>query len=475
MANILHVGGVKKSFPELAPYGHKVDTVQNGMIALNMLTLHHYDVVVIEDELPLLSPAKLIYEVHSFSERFPIIALIRNDKRRDEILTDFNHGLFGWFEPKTGSPEQLSKLINNAHEYHQFLNEISTKKDSNLSFHGFCGIIGISKAMQENFKLLLQIREKDVTTFLRGESGTGKNMTAKLLHSNGKRASKPFISVNCPAIPSELLESELFGHEKGAFTGAIDQKDGKFLLADGGTVFLDEIGDMSPSLQAKVLRVLESGEIERVGGAETMIVNVRVISATNKDIDKLIRDGEFREDLFHRLNVFPVTLPPLRERKGDIPLLSMMILKKLRIKYDMPVNYIGYEALELLQNYDWPGNVRELENTLERCLIISNNKYLMKDDIESVLAEGTSHSIAQKEIVPLSLEPIPIPEVAPPTSTVNPITHLEIQTLKDLERIAIIQGLERTKWNLSLTAKQLGISRMTLYRKLELHGLKNTN
>ncbi|MBT3840428.1 MAG: sigma-54-dependent Fis family transcriptional regulator, partial [Candidatus Marinimicrobia bacterium] len=216
-------------------------------------------------------------------------------------------------------------------------------------------------------------------------------------------------------------------------------------------------------------------EIERVGGAETMIVNVRVISATNKDIDKLIRDGEFREDLFHRLNVFPVTLPPLRERKGDIPLLSMMILKKLRIKYDMPVNYIGYEALELLQNYDWPGNVRELENTLERCLIISNNKYLMKDDIESVLAEGTSHSIAQKEIVPLSLEPIPIPEVAPPTSTVNPITHLEIQTLKDLERIAIIQGLERTKWNLSLTAKQLGISRMTLYRKLELHGLKNTN
>ncbi len=480
MAKILHVGGSQKSFPELSPFGHSVDTVQNGMIALSALSTHHYDVVVIEDELPLLNPAKLIFEINALSGRFPIIALIRKDERRNEIITDFDHDLFGWFEPKVGTPEQLSKLIDSAHEYHQFLDGLPEKMSQKLTFHGCCNIIGISKVMQENFRLLLQIQQKDVTTFLRGESGTGKNMTAKLLHSNGSRAKKPFISVNCPAIPSELLESELFGHEKGAFTGATDRKDGKFLVANGGTIFLDEIGDMSPSLQAKVLRVLESGEIERVGGAETMTVDVRVISATNQDLNTMIRDGKFRQDLFHRLNVFPVTLPPLRDRKGDIPLLSMMILKKLRKKYNMPVNYIGPEAMELLGKYDWPGNVRELENTLERCLLISDNKQLMKDDIASVLEEEAAHSQAQKQLptqhVAQNSEPTQSNDGnhdLPQSITKNPVITSEVKTLKELEREAITLGLERTKWNLSLTAKQLGISRMTLYRKLEQHDLRD--
>ena len=476
MAKILYVGGTKKSLPELSQFGHQVDTVQNGMIALSALSLHHYDAVVIEDELPLLKPTRLINEINSLPDRFPIIALIRNDIRRDEILTDFNQGLFGWFEPNIGTPEQLSDLIETANSYHQFLNDLPGKMKKELTFHGCFGIIGISKAMQDNFKLLLQIQERDVTTFLRGESGTGKNLTAKLLHFNGRRASKPFISVNCPAIPSELLESELFGHEKGSFTGATERKDGKFLVADGGTIFLDEIGDMSPSLQAKILRVLESGEIERVGGAETMIVDVRIISATNQNIDEMIREGKFRQDLFHRLNVFPVTLPPLRDRIGDIPLLSMMILKKLRKKYNMPMNYIRPEAIELLKSYEWPGNIRELENTIERCLLISNNKHLMKKDIESVLDDGVAHTQAQKQVAPSehkieSSAASPLAPVEPPVK--NPIVTNGIKSLKELEKEAIVLGLERTKWNLTLTSKQLGISRMTLYRKLEQHGLRN--
>lgn len=480
MAKILHVGGVKKSFPELSQFGHQVNTIQNGMMALSTLSIHHYDVVIIEDELPLLTSAKLIFEINALSDRFPIISLIRKDSRRDEILTDFGHDLFGWFEPKLGTPKQLSDLINTACDYHQFLDDLPNIMSQQLTFHGFGNIIGISKAMQDNFKLLLQIQEKDVTTLLRGESGTGKTMTAKLLHTNGSRASKPFISVNCPAIPSELLESELFGHEKGAFTGATDRKDGKFLVANGGTIFLDEIGDMSPSLQAKVLRVLESGEIERVGGAETMTVDVRVISATNQDLDKMIRDGKFRQDLFHRLNVFPVTLPPLKDRKGDIPLLSMIIIKKLQKKYNMPVNYIGPEAMELLGQYDWPGNIRELENTLERCLLISNNKHLMKEDIVSVLSDEAAHTQAQKQFSPSESLPVidstdtnGTPPTLPQATIVNPVVTHEVKTLKDLEKEAIVLGLERTKWNLTLTAKQLGISRMTLYRKLEQHGLRD--
>ena len=268
--------------------------------------------------------------------------------------------------------------------------------------------------------------------------------------------------------------------EKGAFTGATDRKDGKFLVANGGTIFLDEIGDMSPSLQAKVLRVLESGEIERVGGAETMTVDVRVISATNQDLDKMIRDGKFRQDLFHRLNVFPVTLPPLKDRKGDIPLLSMIIIKKLQKKYNMPVNYIGPEAMELLGQYDWPGNIRELENTLERRLLISNNKHLMKDDIVSVLSDEAAHTQAQKQFSPSESLPVidstdtnGTPPTLPQATIVNPVVTHEVKTLKDLEKEAIVLGLERTKWNLTLTAKQLGISRMTLYRKLEQHGLRD--
>ncbi|MBT3945908.1 MAG: sigma-54-dependent Fis family transcriptional regulator [Candidatus Marinimicrobia bacterium] len=483
MAKILHVGGTKKSFPELTPFGHSVDTVQNGLIALSALSLHNYDVVVIEDELPLLSPAKLIYEINSLSGRFPIIALIRKNERRNEILTDFGNDLFGWFEPKIGTPEQLSSLIDTAYDYHQFLDELPTKLGKKLTFQGCYNIIGISKAMQENFKLLLQIQEKDVTTLLRGESGTGKNLVAKLLHTNGTRSLKPFISVNCPAIPSELLESELFGHEKGAFTGAIERKDGKFLVADGGTIFLDEIGDMSPSLQAKILRVLESGEIERVGGAETKIVDVRIISATNQDLDAMIRDGKFRQDLFHRLNVFPISLPPLRTRIGDIPLLSMMILKKLRKKHNMPVNYIGPEAMELLKEYNWPGNVRELENTLERCILISDNKHLKRDDIESVLVAEFAHAQVQKSLLPediaLTVNKEATLETASNESSnmiiENPSVTNEVKTLKQLEYEAIVLGLERTKWNLTLISKQLGISRMTLYRKLKQHGLGNKN
>jgi DNA-binding NtrC family response regulator len=240
---------------------------------------------------------------------------------------------------------------------------------------------------------------------------------------------------------------------------------------------------MSPSLQAKILRVLESGEIERVGGAETKIVDVRIISATNQDLDAMIRDGKFRQDLFHRLNVFPISLPPLRTRIGDIPLLSMMILKKLRKKHNMPVNYIGPEAMELLKEYNWPGNVRELENTLERCILISDNKHLKRDDIESVLVAEFAHAQVQKSLLPediaLTVNKEATLETASNESSnmiiENPSVTNEVKTLKQLEYEAIVLGLERTKWNLTLISKQLGISRMTLYRKLKQHGLGNKN
>ena len=477
---ILYVGDSIDIKQILNESGKKIDAVQNGMIALNALadSENRYSAVIIEDQLPLMDPSNLIKQLEHYSKT-PIIAIVRSDKRRSEILTDFDNGLSGWFEPKGSSVEHFNELIDSCSTFINFSRGLNKNQRRQINSHGLSTILGVSDSMQKIYTLLLQIQEKDVITILYGESGTGKNLTAKFMHDTSKRSKKPLVSVNCPAIPSELLESELFGHEKGSFTGADEKKDGKFLVANGGTIFLDEIGDMSTSLQAKILRVLESGEIERVGGAETHTVDVRVISATNQDLNEKIKEGDFREDLFHRINVFPVTLPPLRERKVDIPLLTYAIFKALKKKHSLSVAYIAPKAIDRLIDYSWPGNVRELENTLERALLICNNKYLTEEDLGSVLDEKETIIEAQKE--PATIEPglEEEPEKSPSissdavTETVtdsNPV--LKIATLKEIEMEAIKSSVERNKWNMTTTAEELGISRMTLYRKLEQYGLR---
>ena len=477
---ILYVGDSIDIKQILNESGKKIDAVQNGMIALNALadSENRYSAVIIEDQLPLMDPSNLIKQLEHYSKT-PIIAIVRSDKRRSEILTDFDNGLSGWFEPKGSSVEHFNELIDSCSTFINFSRGLNKNQRRQINSHGLSTILGVSDSMQKIYTLLLQIQEKDVITILYGESGTGKNLTAKFMHDTSKRSKKPLVSVNCPAIPSELLESELFGHEKGSFTGADEKKDGKFLVANGGTIFLDEIGDMSTSLQAKILRVLESGEIERVGGAETHKVDVRVISATNQDLNEKIKEGDFREDLFHRINVFPVTLPPLRERKVDIPLLTYAIFKALKKKHSLSVAYIAPKAIDRLIDYSWPGNVRELENTLERALLICNNKYLTEEDLGSVLDEKETIIEAQKEPATIETGLVEEPEKSPSVSSdavietvtdSNPV--LKIATLKEIEMDAIKSSVERNKWNMTTTAEELGISRMTLYRKLEQYGLR---
>ena len=484
MDPILYVGDSFDIKQVLNESGKKIDAVQNGMIALNALSdsENKYSAVIIEDQLPLMDPSNLIKQLEHYSKT-PIIAIVRSDKRRSEILTDFENGLSGWFEPKGSSVEHFNDLLDSCYTFINFSRALNKNQRLQINSHGLGTILGVSDSMQKIYTLLLQIQEKDVITILYGESGTGKNLTAQFMHDTSKRSKKPLISVNCPAIPSELLESELFGHEKGSFTGADEKKDGKFLVANGGTIFLDEIGDMSTSLQAKILRVLESGEIERVGGAETHTVNVRVISATNQDLNEKIKEGKFREDLFHRINVFPVTLPPLRERKVDIPLLTYAIFKALKKKHNLNVSYIAPKAIDRLIDYSWPGNVRELENTLERALLICNNKYLTEEDLGAVLDE-------KEEVIELQKEPIPVeaieeekqpetikPKIEEPDGLSNDLNNEKIEppkiaTLKEIEMEAIKSSVERNKWNMTTTAEELGISRMTLYRKLEQYGLR---
>ena len=341
------------------------------------------------------------------------------------------------------------------------------------------GIVGNSDAIKQALEMMAQVSTVDISVLITGESGTGKEMVAKGLHKFSKRSQSELVTVNCGAIPEGIIESELFGHKKGAFTGAIERKDGKFLAANSGSIFLDEIGDMSPSLQSKILRVLESGEIERVGGAETIRVDVRIISATNQDLEQKIKDGTFRQDLYHRINVFPLTVPPLRDRKEDIYPTVMSILKNLKKKHKISVNYISHGGIQTLESYDWPGNVRELENILERVVLIHDKPTLKSDDIKYILDEHTSNinvaALPQSRPTPSSEPSTDSVETskaeAGSPSTVS-IDTTAVKTLKELEYEAIVVGLERTNWNMTTTARQLGISRMTLYRKLDQHGLR---
>ena len=473
MINVLYVGGDNISLLNGSSDQVNIDYVQNGMIALTAVQTSDFDAVIVEDKLPLMTPSRLIRELFKANTTIPIVSLVRSDARRKTLLTDVGMGLFGYFEPEYSKEDVLVNLLKLAKRFHDFKKQVPKISLRHFTGRGFEKIVGYSELMLSIYHLMTQIKSKDVTTILYGESGTGKNLIANTLHAISLRRERPNIAVNCPAIPSELLESELFGHEKGAFTGAVERKDGKFLAANSGSIFLDEIGDMSPSLQAKVLRVLESGEIERVGGAETIKVDVRIISATNQNLEERIKEGDFRQDLFHRINVFPITIPPLRDRREDIIPTTLSILKDLKKKHKLSVDFISHSAMEILTDYSWPGNVRELENTLERALLINDKPLIMGDEIKAILDQKNeveeSPQIDHAKIDESSRQVIGKENNQDPYEMVD--ASDEPLTLKELEKKAIILGLERTRWNMSATAQQLGISRMTLYRKLDQHGI----
>ena len=324
------------------------------------------------------------------------------------------------------------------------------KMEWDSKVHNFGDIIGDSPKMQQVFQVIQRIAQSDVTVLVRGETGTGKELVAAAIHKRSKRAEEPFIKLNCAAITDTLLESELFGHEKGAFTDARETRKGRFELADGGTLFLDEIGDISASAQVKLLRVLQEREFERVGGSKTIKVNVRLVAATNRNLEKMVEDGEFREDLYYRLNVIPIDLPPLRERGDDIRQLVEFFLEK-SIKNHKKVVKITEEAMDILMHYPWPGNVRELENTLERIVLMGNEDGINKFDM-LLLLPALNDTNLKKEY-----KTIP----------------MENKTLEDIEKEAIETALENNNYNQSHAAKELGITLRQIGYKIKKYGINN--
>jgi len=376
----------------------------------------------------------------------PIIILTVRTSLQDKI-NSLNLGADDYLTKPFINEELLAKVkvmlrIKDLHD------QLKKEKDKNILLtqalekrYSFGNILGKNIRMQEIFELISDIADTDSTVLIQGESGTGKELIARAIHFNSHRKNKPFVVANCSAYSQNLLESELFGHEKGSFTGAIRRKIGRFEMANGGTIFLDEIGEVSPPNQILLLRVLQDHRFERVGGEETLKVDVRVIAATNKNLMEEMKKGAFREDLYYRLNVIPIFIPPLRERKDDIPVLSSYFLQKFNRGRGKEVTSFSPEVMESFLKHSWPGNVRELENVIDHAITIAKQ--------DKILPKDLPHSILQR-----------------------PISTKEFITLQDYEKDIILKTLKETNWNKHKTSKKLNINRSTLYGKMKRYGLE---
>jgi len=428
-----------------------VDTAQNGEIAIDLIDKDFYDIALIDLNMPKvdgMSVLKYIVE-HSLGTIGIILtgyATIRN------AVEAMKTGAFDYLA-KPVKMEEVLMVINRALEFRDIKRENLALKNQLKKKYRFENFIGDSPQMNKVFKVIEKVADTDSTILILGESGTGKELVAKAIHYNSMRRDKPLIPVNCGAIPEELLESELFGHEKGAFTNAIRTRIGRFELSNGGSIFLDEIGEMSPHLQVKLLRILQEQEFERVGGTKTIKCDIRVIAATNRNLDKLVQDGTFREDLYYRLKVIPITIPPLRERRTDVPLLVHHFMENLSKSRKKKIKSISKEIIKALIEYDWPGNVRELENIIERMIILAEGDELTIHDLPE--------KIIQKPHDEEFLEPV-IPEDG---FSLN-------NAINEYERLLIIRALEKADWVKNRAAKILNMNRTTLVEKIKKQGIE---
>jgi DNA-binding NtrC family response regulator len=423
--------------------GYQVEAAEDGFKALEKFRDRSWDIALIDLKMPKMDGLELLGKIKEIRPQTQVV-IITAFATVNTAVQAIKIGAYDYLV-KPFNPEELSLLIKRLVESQNLLKEISHLRKELQKQYQFYDLISKSAAMQKVFDLANTTAKSNSNILILGESGTGKELLARAIHNESLRADGPFIAVSCVALTETLLESELFGHEKGSFTDAVAQKKGKFELADHGTIFLDEIGDISPKLQLSLLRVLQEREFTRVGGTKSIKVDVRIIAATNRDLKKAVDEGKFRDDLYYRLNVICIELPPLREHKEDIRLLVHHFIDKFNIEMGGKVERISEEALEILMKYDWPGNVRELENVIERAMVITKGNLIKADD--------------------LHLSPQILKEKGAALST-------DDKTIKSLEKKHIAQVLDENKWNIQKSAEQLGIDRVTLYNKIKKYKLK---
>ena len=431
--------GIRESLREIfEDEGYEVFTAEAGQEALQMIDSIPVDLVFLDIWLPDRDGMEVLEDIKTKRESLPVV-MISGHGTVEIAVKATKIGAYDFLE-KPLSLERVLITAQRALERGTIEREFQALKE-NVSKRW--QLVGESPAIKTLRQQIDMVASSSSRVLIMGESGSGKELVARLIHEKSPRANKSFVEVNCAAIPAELIESELFGHEKGSFTGAYERKKGKFELADGGTLFLDEVGDMSLQTQAKVLRVIETQEFQRVGGNKNISVDVRIVAATNKDFNEEVANGNFREDLFFRLNVIPLNVPPLRERKEDIPILVEYFLQNIAREYGRPVKKITRRALDLFIGYNWPGNVRELRNSIERLIIMT-----------------PSQTITEKNVTFFNL---------------RPHDYFSFKTLREardtFERDFILKKLQENNWNISRTAEVLQIERSNLHRKIKAFGL----
>ncbi|MFQ5650773.1 MAG: sigma-54-dependent transcriptional regulator [bacterium] len=425
---------------------YEIRSATNGEACLKCLRESMPDLVLMDIQMPGIDGIETLKRIKELEPLIPVVMMSAHGTI-EKAVESMKQGAYD-FITKPFASDRLVVTVRNALVNSSLRKEVDHLKRELKDRYQFKNIIGQSGVMQEVFRSLEKVINSSVTVMIQGESGTGKELIAKAIHYHNKqRANFAFVAVNCSALPESLLESELFGHEKGSFTGATGRRIGKFEQASNGTIFLDEIGDMAPATQAKVLRVLQEREFERVGGNELIKVNTRIISATNKVLEQLVKEEKFRKDLYYRISVFPIKMPPLRDRKEDIPLLSAHFLKKYAGQEGKEgLDSISPDALELLMACQWPGNVRELENALERAVVLATPPEIRVNDLPASV-----RSIGEKKIF----------------ESDNKLSNW----IEKLEEDALRQALLECEGNISQTAKKLGIGRATIYRKAKKYGL----
>ncbi|MGQ3044707.1 MAG: sigma-54-dependent transcriptional regulator [Brevundimonas aurantiaca] len=450
--------------------GHAVVHAASGGEAIDRMTRGGgADVILLDMIMPEMSGLECLAELRSAGVTTPVIVLTANGGI-DTVVKAMQAGAQDFFVKPVG-PERLLVGVRNALKLEQLTTEVGRLTKRVQGRASFDDIIGDSAPMRMVKALGARAAKSSIPVLITGESGVGKEVIARALHGAGERAGKPFVAVNCGALPANLAESILFGHEKGAFTGAVDKTLGKFREADGGTLFLDEIGELPLDLQVKLLRALQEGEIDPVGGKRPVKIDVRIVSATNRDPAQQVKDGAFREDLFYRLNVFPIEAPSLRDRREDIPALIDHFIARFNAEEGRRIAGCAPETLAMLQAYDWPGNVRQLENAVFRAIVLADSPFLQPYDFPSI--SGVAAPLPDATPTPPAAAPSyadlpPLPEQ--PIRILDDRGHL--RTLEDIERDLIQHAIEVYAGHMSEIARRLGIGRSTLYRKVREQGLE---
>jgi DNA-binding NtrC family response regulator len=426
---------------ELPRMGHDVTLCENGEEAIEALSKNTYDVAIIDLRMPGKDGWDVIEHLNSVSPQTEFI-ISSGHGNMDDAIQALRKGAYD-FLPKPCKLFEIANVLQRVGDKLSLQNKTIALENRLKTVAGNSNMIGQSPAMQRVYQLIDKIGPTDSAVMVLGETGTGKELVAKRIHDSSQRKDAPFVAINCGALPENLVESEFFGHRKGAFTGADTARKGLFEVANGGTLFLDELGELSKSMQVKLLRFLESGEVRRVGENEPFHVDVRVVCATNKDLQDMVRDGSFREDLFFRINTFEIHLPPLRERKSDIPSLALHLIARHLKRSNVPDSILAPETAEALIEYDWPGNVRELANAMEHAVILS--------DGQSILTEDLPRSIVNTKL-------------GASNGTISLNDHS--RTLREIEMEVIYSVLEKNQGDKPKTARELGIALKTLYNKL---------